>query len=201
MQFDFYKMLEKYTRDESIDEIVLIGHSLGGAIIANSLHTIEQLDTEKKIKKVQLLAPAVMKNPLLQIISNLPTLLFKNEGDKTESVEYATNARLKRIGGPSALSSFFDFIALIANAFRILRAVFNSTRVFTMPLEIHYAEDDGLVSASNFKDLEAEKKSAPSENKNAVQVVSYARGRHHLHAGNSYNHIELTKDTALVKTC
>lgn len=212
MQFDFYQMLEKYVKDDGINEIVIVGHSLGGSIIANSLNTIADLndeykndEDENKIKKIQLIAPAVMKNPVLQTIGNLPTLLFKNDGDKTESVKYATSKGLRRVGGPSPTQVFGEFIEFVANSFKSLRTVFNNIRSFSIPLEVHYAEDDGLVKASNFKNLQREqnkvKKTKSSrkgkekldDNQNQTTLVSYARGRHHLHAKNNYVDLRLIK--------
>jgi alpha-beta hydrolase superfamily lysophospholipase len=194
MQFDFYQMLEKQLENNEIEEIIILGHSLGGSLIANSLGTIKWLNnrSEEKIKKIQLIAPAAMKNPILQIISNLPTLLFKNAGDRTDSVEFTVNSGLRRVGGPSPMSAFGDLIEFIANAFSNLRAVFTRTQKVSIPLEIHYAEDDNLVKASNFKKLEKAQESVKdNKEKQPTSTISYGKGRHHLHAKNNYTLVML----------
>ncbi|KTD69350.1 short chain dehydrogenase [Legionella steelei] len=176
MQFDFYSMLEKAYADPDVDEIVLLGHSLGGAVIANALNMIHQLNEEgepkNKIKKIQLMAPAVMKNPKLQIIGNLPTILSSNPGNKDEHAQLIEQQGIRREGGASALSSLSDFIKFVANAFKNLKEFFKKDNL--IPLEVHYSEADGLVNKSNFEEI------AQSAANPKAQTFKN-QGQHHFH--------------------
>ena len=129
-----------------------------------------------------------MTSPFLQIVGNLPTILF-TQGDKTNSVQFTNSLALKRSGGPSPTTAFSDFIAFLAHAFTSLRGVFNNTHCLGIPLEIHYAQDDGLVNASNFKRLNNDQQ----RNENEAHLIQYARGRHHLHGRNNYNQVRLVQ--------
>lgn len=176
MQFDFYSMLEKAYADPDVDEIVLLGHSLGGAVIANALNMIHKLNEEgepkNKIKKIQLMAPAVMKNPKLQIIGNLPTILSSNPGNKDEHAQLIEQQGIRREGGASALSSLSDFIKFVANAFKNLKEFFKKDNL--IPLEVHYSEADGLVNKSNFEEI------AQSAANPKAQTFKN-QGQHHFH--------------------
>jgi len=181
MQFDFYSMLEKAYADPDVDEIVLLGHSLGGAVIANALNMIHQLNEDppegvpkNKIKKIQLMAPAVMKNPRLQIIGNLPTILSSNPGNKDEHAQLIEQQGIRREGGASALSSLSDFIKFVANAFKNLTEFFKNKKDNLIPLEVHYSESDGLVNKSNFEEI-----AQSAENPKAK--IFKNQGQHHFH--------------------
>ncbi|VEB33843.1 alpha/beta hydrolase [Legionella cherrii] len=195
MQFDFYSMLEKAYRDPNVDEIVLLGHSLGGAVIANALNTIHELNenppegiAKNKIKKIQLVAPAVMKNPLLQIIGNIPTL-YRNPSDKDEHAQLVGQRGIRREGGASALSSLGDFITFVANAFKNLSRFFKKEDVDKLiPIEVHYSENDGLVNKSNFEELAAIQRSPKTESK--AKIFKNPEGQHHLHAAPSSTLVE-----------
>ncbi|WP_454781629.1 alpha/beta hydrolase [Legionella sp. WA2022007384] len=183
MQLDFYSMLEKAYSDPNVDEIILLGHSLGGAVIANALNMIHELNEnpppnlpKDKIKKIQLVAPAAMKNPLLQIIGNLPTIKF-NPSDKDEHAHLIGQRGIRREGGASALSSLSDFISFVANAFKNLTRYFEEGHAKNpIPIEIHYSETDGLVNKSNFEEIE--RKAPNSKHK----IYKNPTGQHHLHA-------------------
>ncbi|WP_454784739.1 alpha/beta fold hydrolase [Legionella sp. WA2024007413] len=183
MQLDFYSMLEKAYLDPNVDEIILLGHSLGGAVIANALKMIHELNDnppanmpKDKIKKIQLIAPAAMKNPLLQIIGNLPTIR-SNPSDKDEHAHLIGQRGIRREGGASALSSFSDFISFVASAFKNLTRYLTEEHVQKpIPIEIHYSETDGLVNKSNFEEIE--RKSPHPTHK----ILKNPTGKHHLHA-------------------
>lgn len=196
MQFDFYSMLEKAYRDPNVDEIVLLGHSLGGAVISNALNMIHELNenppegiAKNKIKKIQLVAPAVMKNPLLQIIGNLPTI-YRNPSDKDEHAQLVGQRGIRREGGASALSSLGDFITFVANAFKNLERFFKREDVDKLiPIEVHYSENDGLVNKSNFEELAAIQPNSKTEQPKA-QIFKNPEGKHHLHAAPSSTLVE-----------
>lgn len=208
MQFDFYRMLEEAYNDPNYDEIILVGHSLGGAIISNSLNTIQKLnenptevitdaEDEKfrevktgKIQKIQLIAPAVMENPKLQMIGSLPTIL-SNPGDKSEHAKYIRGQRITREGGAGITPSvLFTFIKFVANGFKNLKHFFQK-KEFTIPIEVHYAKDDKLVQSKNFKKLKSlanpkrvkgeSSKVEPSETSEGIGFFK-SKGGHHLHS-------------------
>lgn len=176
MQLDFYSVLEQLQDDPQFNGITLMGHSLGGAVIAHSLPSINNINT--KIEQIEFLAPATMKNPIMQLIGNLWTLIT-NPSDMTRDVKnerLGENAGIKRIGGTGiSIGMFFKFRAFVENAFYNLVHAFNS-KDYAIPMTIHYDRDDGLVSRRNFDDLRNENKEAPKK------AIGYVGGRHHLHA-------------------
>ncbi|MCW8408961.1 hypothetical protein OQJ13_08255 [Legionella sp. PATHC035] len=163
--------------------------------MCNGLNRIHELNenppesiAKNKIKKIPLVAPAVMKNPLLQIIGNLPTL-YRNPSDKDEHAQLVGQRGIKREGGASALSSLGDFITFVANAFKNLERFFKREDVDKLiPVEVHYSENDGLVNKSNFEELAALQRSPKTELK--AQIFKNPEGKHHLHAAPSSTLVE-----------
>jgi pimeloyl-ACP methyl ester carboxylesterase len=186
MQYDFYYMLNSLLQDPQVENITLIGHSLGGAMIAHALPTLKNM---KKIKHIELLAPATMKNPVLQLLGNLWTLIT-NPSDMTEGVhiERIKNAGLKRIGGNGVTAGvFFKFRSFLENAFYNLLYAFNNTD-YGFSMAVHYDVFDGLVSRSNFELMQRRRLALPP-NSGSVErvrkVYTYAGGKHHFHYHNA----------------
>jgi len=199
MRADFYKMLDNYAQDPSVEEIILVGHSLGAAIISNSLDVI-QVENNKaysKIKNIELLAPAALKNPRLQIINSL---IYLGSGDRTNPEEYARTRGTVRLGGPKPpISLFSDFIAFVADSFTSLRRAVS--KKYNFQLKIHAGEEDHLVPISNFVDLKKQSETINKEDTNAYsedkknrpEIVFYAKGRHFFHTHTGYSEAPVLK--------
>lgn len=173
MQYDLYDQLRILQEDPTVDEIHLVGHSLGGALLANCLTTIgnkaggaivktkpsqndgsePQSEKPNKIKSMTLISPAVMASAFFETIGNAWTQFWDpgNRGPGVEAIR-RNEAALSRIGGDNVKGRLRAFIDFVGDAFSNLRML--ASRRFEMdteiPVYIMNGRIDKLVNRENF---------------------------------------------------
>ncbi|NDH09557.1 MAG: alpha/beta fold hydrolase, partial [Gammaproteobacteria bacterium] len=175
MQHDFYAMLDKQLDDKEVGELVILGHSLGAAMIANSYKSInDEGSPSSKTVKVELFAPAAMENPTLELLGNGYNVLTDPSG-MSERNKYEREQGISRIGGVKfSVFTLGDFITFMANAFKSLRHFATKSEV---KLHIVADQDDPIVSSANARQLQEQKR----ENVNVTVDIVKSYAGHHPH--------------------